>query len=512
MPPPTAESSGTNEQLERTSAISLVGIEKSFPGVHALRGVSLDVRAGSVHAICGENGAGKSTLIKIATGAQLADEGTIRVGGTVIDRPNRRQMQALGVRAIYQERQIAGDLSVAENVLLDRLPSRFGTVDWRRAKRLASERMEALEIDIDINAPVRSLSVAQLQMMEIARAVSFDARVIVMDEPTASLSRHEVEPLFRLISRLRTAGVSVLFISHHLDEVFVVADDVTVMRDGEVVAQGLAAEFTPSSVIRAMFGRSVEATRVARSPSSADRVPVLKIDDVRTVRLQGVSLEVAAGEIVAVTGGVGAGVSELARVAAGATVPAAGSVHIRDHDGTMKRITNRRGALMHGVAFLPADRKRQGLLLDRSVADNVVLGQQAVGRHLLFSPRKVRTSASLLAPRANIRAATVDVGVGTLSGGNQQKVMIGRWMGVTSSLFVFDEPTAGIDIASKFEIYAELRSLADAGAAVLICSTDFQEVGQVADRVLVMRSGVVVGEVGGPEATEHRLLELEMAP
>ena len=492
-------------------ALELEDITKSFPGVLALRGVSLVVRPGTVHAICGENGAGKSTLIKIATGAQPADSGVIRIGGEVVDRPTLRQLQARGVRAIYQERQIAPDLCVAENVLLDRLPKRLGRVDWRRARQVAGERLAALEIDLDIGAPVRSLTVAQLQMIEIARAVSFDARLIVMDEPTASLSRHEVEPLFRVVNRLRSAGVAILFISHHLDEVFAIADDVTVMRDGAVVAQGPAADFTTASVVQAMFGRSVDITRVERSSAGPVSTPVLQLRGVGTARLTDVSLDVAAGEIVAVTGGVGAGVSELARIAAGGSVPATGSVCVAQAGGGLQRIRGRRHALSLGVAFLPADRKRQGLLLDRSVADNVVLGQQADGAGPVFTPRRVRATASTLAPRANVRTATIDVGVGTLSGGNQQKVMIGRWMGVDSRVLIFDEPTAGIDIASKFDIYAELRRLADAGAAVLVCSTDFQEVGQVADRVIVMRSGRVIGEIAGARATEHGLLEMEMS-
>ena len=494
-----------------SAALQLEAITKSFPGVLALQGVSLTVRPGTVHALCGENGAGKSTLIKIATGAQQADSGTIRIGGEVLSRPSLRQVQAHGVRAIYQERQIAPDLSVAENVLLDRLPTRFATVDWRAAHRIAQERLADLEIDVDINANVRSLTVAQLQMMEIARAVSFDARLIVMDEPTASLARHEVDPLFRLIHRLRSAGVAVLFISHHLDEVFAVAEDLTVMRDGVVVGHGPATGFTTQSVVQAMFGRSVDNARIERIHLETGAAPVLVISNVANPRLKNVSISVAAGEIVAVTGGVGAGISDLARVAAGGSPSSTGSVSVAKEDGRLVPIRHRRHALSMGVAFLPADRKRQGLLLDKTVADNVVLGQQAVGRNPLFSPRRVRDAAGVLVPRANVKAATIDVAASTLSGGNQQKVMIGRWMGVDSKVLIFDEPTAGIDIASKFEIYAELRRLADAGAAVLICSTDFQEVGQVADRVIVMRSGSVVGETKGADATEHRLLEMEMS-
>lgn len=500
-----------NGRADRQAAIELEDITKAFPGVIALDGVSLRVRPGTVHALCGENGAGKSTLIKIATGVQHADSGSLRIDGSLVERPTRRHLQDLGVRAIYQERQIAADLSVSENVLLDRLPTRFGIVDWRRARQLAAERLAALEIDIDVDMPVRSLSVAQLQMIEIARAISFDAKLVVMDEPTASLSRHEVEPLFAVVGRLRAAGVSVLFISHHLDEVFALADDVTVMRDGKVVANGPASDFDTTSVVQAMFGRSVERGRVERQRAATEATPRLRLQGVTTSRLSGVDLSVAAGEIVAVTGGIGAGVSELARVAAGGTRPAAGEVSVVDASGTPQTVKSRRHALSLGVAFLPADRKRQGLLLDKAVADNIVLGQQADGRHPLFLPAKVRSSAAALVPRANVKTANIDVGVGTLSGGNQQKVMIGRWIGVDSTVLVFDEPTAGIDIASKFEIYAELRRLADAGAAILLCSTDFQEVGQAADRVIVMRSGQIVGEVEGRLATEHELLQLEMS-
>ncbi len=481
---------------------------KSFPGVRALRGVSLAVVPGTVHALVGENGAGKSTLIKIATGAMHPDAGTISVGGKLVDRTSRRVLQALGVRAIYQERQIAADLSVAENVMLDRLPIRLGVVDWRACRRLAAERLHALGIDLDVTRPARSLSVAQLQLVEIARAVSYDARLVVMDEPTASLSRHEVEPLFAVIGQLRTAGVGVLFISHHLEEVFSVADHVTVMRDGVVAAQGAAGEFSPDAVVKAMFGRQIHQVRSSELTAALAQ-PAVEVSTVSTTRLRDVSFTVGQREIVAVTGGIGAGVSELARVLAGARKHAGSvAVHI---NGTAQVLTSRRQAVRMGVAFLPADRKRQGLLLDKSVADNVMLGRQATGRSPIMAPRQVRAGALRLVPQANVRTATIDVPVRTLSGGNQQKVMIGRSLGVEARVLVFDEPTAGIDIASKFEIYEWLRALARGGAAIVICSTDFQEVGQVADRVLVMRSGRVVAEVAGADATEHRLIELEMS-
>ncbi len=493
-------------------ALGLESITKSFPGVLALRDVSVAFHPGRVHAICGENGAGKSTLIKIATGALVADAGTLRVAGDRIDRPTRRRLQARGVRAIFQERQVAPDLSIVENVLLDSLPKRWGRIDWGIARRSVIDRLEILEIDLDVDTPTRSLSVAQLQLMEIARAVSFDARVLVMDEPTASLGRHEVEPLFRVVRRLRDAGVAVLFISHHLDEVAAVADDVTVMRDGAVVAHGGVEDLDADAIVREMFGRTVDVGRVDRRVPSFAARPVLAIEGVTSARLRDVNIRVGAGEIVAVTGGVGAGVSELALIASGAVRPLTGTVRVAARNGqTVRTLNSRRAALFAHVAFLPADRKRQGLLLERSVADNVGLAHQAKGRSIVTTPSAVRARARGLCGRANVKCANVDVTVGTLSGGNQQKAMIGRWMGVESDLLIFDEPTAGIDIASKFEIYAEIRRLADDGAAVLLCSTDFQEVGQVADRVVVLRSGSVIGEVDGTGATEHELLRIEMA-
>ena len=492
-------------------AISLAGIVKSFPGVRAVRGVSLDVQPGTIHALLGENGAGKSTLIKIATGAQPADEGEIRVGGEPIARPTRRTLQARGVRVIYQERQIAADLSVAENVLLDELPrSRFGFVDWRLAARTARQRLEVLGIDIDPRVPARQLPVAQLQLVEIARAVNLDAasplKVLVMDEPTASLSRHEVGPLFDVVRRLRDSGVGVLFISHHLDEVFGLCDEYTVLRDGSVVGRGRIADVDERQLVALLFGRDVQ-RRDRPAGAGPRRGPVvLSCRNVSASRLDDVSFDVHAGEIVAVTGGIGAGVSELARVAAGATAPRAGTVTVDGH-----LVRSRRHASRLGVALLPADRKRQGLLLDKSVADNVMLGRQAIGRTPLLTPRTVRREGAVLAAEAAVKAPDGSVPVRTLSGGNQQKVMIGHALGVAAGLLVFDEPTAGIDIASKFEIYQRLRSLANEGAAVLMCSTDFQEVGLVADRVLVVRSGRVVGELAGVDADEHRLIEMEMA-
>lgn len=489
-----------------SAVLEVKNISKSFPGVRALHEVSMNVAVGEVHALVGENGAGKSTLIKIATGAQPPDEGQIIMNGTEVHNPSRAEMSSLGLRCIYQERQVAPDLSVAENVMLDNLPRRWGGVlDWSTMRRIAAERLERLGIDLDPKRKVRGLSVAQLQLIEIARALSDDARLVVMDEPTAALHRSEVQRLFEVVRALRSNGVSVLYISHHLDEIFELADSVTVLRDGEVVGSRPMEGLDTGAMVEMMFGRRVQEAK-------ADRQPV---DGPTTVSLSNVSagglladvdMQLRAGEVLVVTGGLGSGTSLLASVVSGAspidggTIELAGGTPIRSRRGTAGRI-----------ALLPADRKRKGLLLQESVMTNITLG--ALGRRgsPFVNPRATATLAQRLVEVAGVKAATVDVKAGTLSGGNQQKVMVGRWLDQPRDVIVIDEPTAGIDIQSKFEIYERIRELAADGAAVLVCTTDFQEVGQLADRVLVLRDGRVVAEVSGADATEHHLIEVEAA-
>jgi ABC-type sugar transport system ATPase subunit len=488
-----------------TPALDLVDIHKSFPGARALKGVSLTLMPGEVHALVGENGAGKSTLIKIASGALQTDAGEVRVGGSDVGHASRRAFQALGVRVIYQERQIARDLSVGENVLLDRL-SGTTLVSWRKTMADASERLAVLGLDLDPRSSVRGLTVAQWQLIEIARAVDYGARVIIMDEPTASLSRLEVDRLFGVVEALRSRGVAVLYISHHLDEIFRIADTVTVLRDGQRVFNGPVAGLTSDQLVEHMFGQidhAVDRTGAARTSDQ----PAIVLDDVHLGdRLAGVSCQVFPGEVVGFTGGAGSGTTELASVFVGALRPLRGSVRL----GNGKRVSSR-ARVAGDIAFLPSDRKRRGLLLDKTVADNLLLGQLAVQGSPIIRPRRQRNLATMLMKAANVKSDSIDRPVRTLSGGNQQKVILGRWMEVGTPVLVFDEPTAGIDIPSKMEIYATLRRLAAEGAAIVVCSTDFQEVGLVADRVYVMRDGRLVGEVAGVEATEQRLIEMEMS-
>ncbi|MEX1104987.1 MAG: sugar ABC transporter ATP-binding protein [Ilumatobacteraceae bacterium] len=486
------------------AALELTDIAKSFPGAKALKGVSLVLHPGEVHALVGENGAGKSTLIKIASGALQPDTGSVRVCGQEMASSSRREFQAHGVRVIYQERQIARDLTVGENVLLDRLPGR-GIVSWRATMAEAGARMEALGLDIDPRASVRGLSVAQWQLIEIARAVDYAAKVVIMDEPTASLSRLEVERLFTVVQTLRQRGVGVLYISHHLDEIFEIADTVTVLRDGEQVFNGAVSGLTPDRLVEEMFG---QVTHTVDRTASGRRVgePAITLDDVSAGdRVRGVSCQIYHGEVVAFTGGAGSGTTELAAVLVGARRPSSGAVVLSGG-----RRLRSRSSSASSVAFLPADRKRRGLLLDKTIGENLMLGTLAVKGPMIVRPGRHRRLATLLMRAANVKSDSPERGVRTLSGGNQQKVIIGRWMEVGTPVLVFDEPTAGIDIPSKLEIYATLRRLAAEGAAIVVCSTDFQEVGLVSDRVFVMREGRLVGEIEGEQATEHRLIEMEM--
>jgi len=501
---------GTDGEL----ALQLEGVSKSFAGAVALTDVSLHVRVGEVHALLGENGAGKSTLIKIASGALGPDSGSVHVGSERLTRSNPRQAHQLGLRVIHQERQIALDLTVGENVLLDRIPSRAGCVRRRDINARASEQLEALGIDIDPRRPTRELTVADHQLIEIARAVSFDARVVIMDEPTASLHRGEVQALFAIIKRLRERNVAVLFISHHLDEVFAVADRVTVLRDGRAVGTRVAADVTTQDLLELIFGQAVnvsrESVRAGFSSTPGQDVVVANHLAYRRV-VKDVSLTMRAGEIVALTGSLGSGASEVAQLLAGAIAPDSGTLALPGIAGGNATRHKGRGALTRGgVAFLPADRKRNGLLLERSVADNILLASLVTSRRPVRLPGADTARALAAAQRLSIKLGNIADPVRTLSGGNQQKTILGRWLEVGSSVLIFDEPTAGVDIASKVELYRCLLDCAASGAAVLIVSSDFEEIRAVADRVLVLRNGVIAGEIDGANADAANLVRLEM--
>jgi ABC-type sugar transport system ATPase subunit len=492
-------------------ALVAAGVTKTYPGVTALHGVSLRLAPGSVHALVGENGAGKSTLVKVITGAVAPDEAEIVVGGVVVSALTPRTAAALGIAVIPQERQIAFDLSVAENVLLGRLPrTPYGAVDSRLARDRAAELCRTVGVDVDVRRPVRGLGAAQLQGLEIARALALDARIVLMDEPTSALSAAEVERLFASIRALRAAGKAVLYISHHLEEIFEIADEVTVLRDGRVVVTRPVAGLDAHNLTALMIGREpeeLEARVVPQEAAGAEREVSLEAIDVhRAPALRGVSLRALRGEILCVTGAVGSGRRELARCLVGVERPDQGIVLVEG-----RPVAGPRDAIRHGVVFVPEDRKREGLLLELTVSDNVALGRLVVERSPLARPWRFRREAAQVVEQLHVRTPSVSTPVRLLSGGNQQKVVLGRWLNVGARTLVFDEPTAGIDVGAKVEIYRLLRDLADGGAAIVLFSSDFEEIKIMADRVIVVRRGTIAGEIPRDEISEERLLALQLA-
>jgi ABC-type sugar transport system ATPase subunit len=500
--------------VEREGAapfVSLRGLGKEYPGVRALAGVSFDVAPGSVHALVGENGAGKSTLIKLIAGALRPSAGEIVVGGQVHAQLTPRSARALGIRLVAQERQACGHLTVTENVLLGRLPKlggAFGPVSYARAHREAAERLEEIGLGVDPRRRMRELSVAQVQLVEIARALSANARLVIMDEPTAALAGEDVATLFGVVRRLRESGVSFLYVSHHLEEIFEIADTVSVLRDGRHVVTRPCEGLTMDELVELLLGRKPETLERHRRevPEERAATPVIEVVDAhKQPALHGVRLTVAAGEILAVTGGIGSGRRELARCLAGIAPPEQGEVRLAGGE----RLRTPRQAVRHGVAFLPEDRKHEGVLADLDVADNIGLGRLAAARSLLDMPGRRRRDAAQMVGRLRIKTPSLHQAVRLLSGGNQQKALLARWLSVGVRVLVLDGPTEGIDIGSRLEIYELLRELAENGMAVVIFSADFEEVRLVADRAVVLRRGKVAGELAGGDITEERLYALQ---
>jgi ribose transport system ATP-binding protein len=488
-----------------TPALSVRGVTKTYPGVLALHDVSLEIAPGTVHALVGENGAGKSTLVRIITGASAPDSGALEIGGKRVPHLTPQTAQGLGVSVIHQERQIAFDLSITENVLLGRLPTAVGRVSWSLARRIARERLALLGCDLDLDRPVRSLAVAELQELEIARALSTDIRLLVMDEPTSALSGPDIRRLFDIVGRLRERGVAVLYISHHLEEIFEIASTVTVMRDGTAVTTRPVDGLTTDELVALMLGRRLNRGAAGTAPSQAGAPMFVGRDLERAPSLKGVSLSISPSEILCITGAVGSGRRELARCLAGVDWPDRGEVTLSG-----RRLRSPRDAIRQGVVFLPEDRKRESLLMDLAVIDNLAIGTIAQRRGPIAPVRRGRRDAHQLVSRLNVKTRSLRTPIRLLSGGNQQKVVLGRWLQVGARVFVFDEPTAGIDVGAKLEIYELMRSLASRGAAIAVFSSDYEEIKLLATRALVIRRGRVAGELEGDQLTEDNLLSLSL--
>jgi ribose transport system ATP-binding protein len=484
--------------------LEMRGIRKTFPGVVALDGVDLTLRAGEVHMLLGENGAGKSTLMKILSGAYRRDAGEIRINGAPVEIASPRDALALGIRVIYQELTLVSQLSAAENIFLGAMPTRGpGVVDRRTLYANASRLLADLGLSLDPRTPARRLGLAQRQMVEIAKALSSgEATVLVMDEPTSALTTREVAQLFALIERLAARGVAIVYITHRLDEVFQIGRWVTVLRDGRLVATRSIADVSVADLVRLMANRNLtEQFPKVRAPIGPELLRAEHIT--RRGVLSDVSFSVRAGEVVGIAGLLGAGRTELARVVAGADPCDEGRLIV---DGCDVRFRGPADAIAHGIGLLPEDRKAEGLVPALTVARNIALPH---GRRLArFGLLPRRSETALATPVVNdLRVkATPTQAVRLLSGGNQQKVVLGKWLAGNTRVFIFDEPTRGIDVAAKVEIYNLINRLTARGAGVVMISSELPELLGMSDRILVMHRGRIQAEIDAGQATEERVL------
>jgi len=485
-----------SEGLEVTSDVHVVrmqGISKSYHGIGVLHGVDIDLIPGEVHALMGENGAGKSTLMKILAGIVTPDAGSIEVDGCVVRIDSPKKAQALGIGIIHQELNLAPNLSVAENIFMGREPrDRFGCIDRARMNRDAQGELTAVGALFRPSVAVRTLSVAQQQLVEIAKSVSQQARVFIMDEPTAALTERESQKLFKIIKRLCSLKAAVVYISHRMDEVYAIADRVTVLRDGRFVATNLRADTTPDSIVRQMVGRSVDDlyTHLSATPGKV----ALEVRDISDGGfIKPCSLNVKYGEIVGLAGLVGSGRTELARLIFGADRRRTGEIRV---DGNLVAITEPRDAIKARIGLLPESRKEQGLFLKLAIRENIgiaSLSRFAVRGVVKFS--SLTDAARKYARSLNIRSSSVFQKAGDLSGGNQQKVVLAKWLQMGPKVLILDEPTRGVDIGAKSEIYRIISQLAHDGVAILMISSELPEVLGMSDRILVMHEGAIAAQL-----------------
>ncbi len=490
--------------------LHLEHIDKSFPGVRALVDVKFDVRPGEVHALLGENGAGKSTLIKIISGVYKADAGNMFVEGQQVDFNNPREAQASGIATIYQELLLYPELSVAENIYMGHAPrNRFGLIDWPGMRQQAVEILSSLDIhDIDVTRNVGTLTVGNRQRVEIAKALSQNARLLIMDEPTAALTEADVQRLFSLVRLLRERGVAIIYISHRLDEVFMLADRVTVLRDGQYVGTRGIEETREDDLISMMVGRTID-DLFPKLETTVGKVVLELRNLTRRPLTKNIDLKLHAGEIVGLAGLVGSGRSELAQAVFGFTPAESGEIWL---EGRQVQIRHPGHAMDLGIAYVPEDRGTQGLIRQMSVRENVSLAiLKTLANGSIVNRQAERELAQRSIAQLNIRAYSTEQIVNKLSGGNQQKVVVSKWLASKPRVLIMDEPTRGIDVGAKAEIHRLMSELAQQGMAILMISSELPEVLGMSDRILVMRQGQLVAEFDRMEATQENVATAMMS-
>lgn len=491
-----------------TPAIEMRGIEKSFGTNPVLKNVDFSVSVGEVHALAGENGAGKSTLMKILQGVYQKDAGEILVSGEQVQITDTFAARKAGIGMVFQEFSLIPTLTVAQNIFLTNEPTKFGLIDDAKARKLALDIFKEMEVEVDPSRTVESMPTALWQLTEIAKALAQNAKVLIMDEPTASLARNEAEGLFALIERLKTRGIAIVYISHRMDEIYRIADRITVLRDGSRVLTESLKKVSPEQIVEAIIGRKAAAHLAHKNRSAKiSKEVVLEVKNLSSgPKLQNVSLQVRRGEILGLAGLMGSGRTELVNTLFGILKPTAGTITI---NGKQLDISSPQQAIQNKIALIPEDRRAQGLVLDHAVTENLTLplldGLKSSG---LLSKRKILARSKEIIEQFDIRLAYPGIRVGSLSGGNQQKVVIGKWLGTNPEILLMDEPTAGVDIGTKSEILDLVRKIADSGKSVILISSELPELLSVSDRILVLKDGHVSKSLNREEIPSEEFLQL----
>lgn len=486
--------------------IRMTGIEKSFGTNSVLRGVDFDIKPGEVHALMGENGAGKSTLMNILTGLHKADAGEIVIDGGNKQFANPKEAEEYGISFIHQEMNTWPDMTVLENLFIGKEPTnKFGIIQTKKMKQQANEIFKDLGIQIDLDTEVKELSVGQQQMIEIAKSLMTNAQVIIMDEPTAALTEREIDTLFKLIHRLTAKNVAIVYISHRMEEIFKISNRITVMRDGVSIDTSQTKETTNDEVVRKMVGRDLEdyyPPKMAEIKESIFEVKGLT----QKGKFENVSFEIKSGEIVGFSGLMGAGRTEMMRAIFGIDAYEQGEVYL---EGEKLTIKTPHDAIKNGIGFLTENRKEEGLVLDYSLRDNISLPSiDGFKKFGLIDTRAEGDFARMLMERLKVKAISEFDPASSLSGGNQQKVVLAKWIGIGSKVLILDEPTRGVDVGAKREIYQLMNELADRGVAIIMVSSDLPEILGVSDRVIVVHEGKIAGELSRADATEEKIMKL----